>query len=110
MDSVQQLSRTPGFSAMLKDIDMSNTVRQLWEKVSMDSTLLDSTQLQSASESCRLQAQAGSSSPHVHVHCGAGLCPSNRSTLQHSCLRCAWQQCAQCSHVVLLQAGSVPMH
>ena len=56
VDSVQQLSRTPGFSAMLKDIDMSNTVRQLWEKVSEDGTLLGSTQLQSALESCWLQA------------------------------------------------------
>ena len=48
VDSVQQLSRAPGFSAMLKDIDMSSTVRQLWEKVSVDSTLLNRTHLQSA--------------------------------------------------------------
>ena len=58
MDSVQQLSRTPGFSAMLKDIDMSNTVRQLWEKVSMDSTLLDSCSQHQRAAGCRLRQAA----------------------------------------------------
>ena len=58
LDSIQQLSRTPGFTAMLKDIDMSNTVRQLWEKVSVGSTLLGSTQLQSASRTWPRQATA----------------------------------------------------
>ena len=99
VDSVQQLSRTPGFSAMLKDIDMSNTVRQLWEKVSMDSALLDSalldnSQLQSASGSCRLQARQAAALlmfmcgvVSVYVHLTQVPCSTHASD--------AWRQCAK---------------